>query len=564
MKAHQLPLIITGRRAKHNFRSVRLQNPLLKPHFKLPFRPLLGVWVLCLLGLLFGALGIALFQPGKAYSRQELTFSVAGGQRQIQASVFRPAQTGKRALPGVVLVHGVLVQREYMAFFARILARQGRVVLSFDLGGYGESDPRPESESDNLEETLAAIGQLRQLPGVDNNRIALAGHSMGGTAVLQALEADSRLQGGVVLGMEPEAVQTLPCNVWFGLGQYEAFHPPAQLRAKLPSLQSGCERKLFVSPLSSHQTEMRDPLLLNAASEWLALQFQELHTPAAIWHEFALGLATEVYAWAWCGLALCLFWQRRHSWSELILLSGSLGGFLLAGQLHWLPPSQAALLCLGSLLLLSLRTHLQADQANAWRQTAVLAACFWLAHESVSLLHALPLLLQTPAGAVWLPFFLFQEGRVLPQTALEMFQSQLFERYAQSLEPAWPLAFLLASEWLKPGGLVGLILQSGPWLTRRMSASSASFVSWPRPAKFSLRTVGLLVGLSACLGIILWQRAASGFLHAGALRMVWQHGCLRLVPTLLLALGLFWLSLQKSQQKMGTRPRQDSNLRPTI
>lgn len=564
MKAHQLPLIITGRRAKHNFRSVRLQNPLLKPHFKLPFRPLLGVWVLCLLGLLFGALGIALFQPGKAYSRQELTFSVAGGQRQIQASVFRPAQTGKRALPGVVLVHGVLVQREYMAFFARILARQGRVVLSFDLGGYGESDPRPESESDNLEETLAAIGQLRQLPGVDNNRIALAGHSMGGTAVLQALEADSRLQGGVVLGMEPEASGPVPCKIWFGLGQYEAFHPPAQLRAKLPSLQSGCERKLFVSPLSSHQTEMRDPLLLNAASEWLALQFQELHTPAAIWHEFALGLATEVYAWAWCGLALCLFWQRRHSWSELILLSGSLGGFLLAGQLHWLPPSQAALLCLGSLLLLSLRTHLQADQANAWRQTAVLAACFWLAHESVSLLHALPLLLQTPAGAVWLPFFLFQEGRVLPQTALEMFQSQLFERYAQSLEPAWPLAFLLASEWLKPGGLVGLILQSGPWLTRRMSASSASFVSWPRPAKFSLRTVGLLVGLSACLGIILWQRAASGFLHAGALRMVWQHGCLRLVPTLLLALGLFWLSLQKSQQKMGTRPRQDSNLRPTI
>ncbi len=564
MKAHQLPLIITGRRAKHNFRSVRLQNPLLKPHFKLPFRPLLGVWVLCLLGLLFGALGIALFQPGKAYSRQELTFSVAGGQRQIQASVFRPAQTGKRALPGVVLVHGVLVQREYMAFFARILARQGRVVLSFDLGGYGESDPRPESESDNLEETLAAIGQLRQLPGVDNNRIALAGHSMGGTAVLQALEADSRLQGGVVLGMEPEASGPVPCKIWFGLGQYEAFHPPAQLRAKLPSLQSGCERKLFVSPLSSHQTEMRDPLLLNAASEWLALQFQELHTPAAIWHEFALGLATEVYAWAWCGLALCLFWQRRHSWSELILLSGSLGGFLLAGQLHWLPPSQAALLCLGSLLLLSLRTHLQADQANAWRQTAVLAACFWLAHESVSLLHALPLLLQTPAGAVWLPFFLFQEGRVLPQTALEMFQSQLFERYAQSLEPAWPLAFLLASEWLKPGGLVGLILQSGPWLTRRMSASSASFVSWPRPAKFSLRTVGLLVGLSACLGIILWQRAASGFLHAGALRMVWQHGCLRLVPTLLLALGLFWLYLQKSQQKMGTRPRQDSNLRPTI
>lgn len=562
MKAHQLPLIITGRRAKHKFRSVCLQNPLLRPPFKLPFRPLLGVWVICLLGLLLGALGIALFQPGKAYSRQELTISVAGGQRQIQASVFRPAQTGQRALPGVVLVHGVLVQREYMAFFARVLARQGRVVLIFDLGGYGESDSRPESESDNLDETLAAIGQLRQLPGVDNNRIALAGHSMGGTAVLQALAADSRLQGGVVLGMEPEAAQTLPCNVWFGLGQYEAFHPAAQLKAKLPSLQPRCERKLFVSPLSSHQTEMRDPLLLNAASEWLAEQWQDLHTPDAVWHEFALSLATEIYAWAWFGLALCLFWQQRHSWSELILLSGSIGGFLLAGQLHWLPPFQAALLCLGGLLLLSLRTHLQADQVDAWRQTCVLVACFWLAHEAVSLLHALPLLLQAPEGVLWLPFFLFQEGRVLPQTALEMFQSQLFERYTQSLEPAWPVALLLALEWLKPGGLVGLILQSGPWLNRRLSATSAPFA--PVPAKLTLRTVGLLVGLSACLGAILWQRAASGFLHAGALRMVWQHGCLRLVPTLLLALGLFWLYLQKSRQKTGTRPRQDSNLRPTI
>ena len=143
-----------------------------------------------------------------------------------------------------------------------------------------------------------------------------------------------------------------------------------------------------------------------------------------------------------------------------------------------------------------------------------------------------------------------------------MFQSQLFERYTQSLEPAWPVALLLALEWLKPGGLVGLILQSGPWLTRRMGVTSAPFS--PAPAKLTLRTVGLLVGLSACLGAILWQRAASGFLHAGALRMVWQHGCLRLVPTLLLALGLFWLYLQKNRQKTGTRPRQDSNLRPTI
>ncbi|MGE3724408.1 MAG: alpha/beta hydrolase [Candidatus Sericytochromatia bacterium] len=457
-------------------------------------------------------------------------------------------------------MHGVLVDREYMAFFARVLARQGRVALIFDLGGYGESDPRPESESDNLEETLAAIGQLRQLPGVDNNRIALAGHSMGGTAVLQALDADSGLKGGVVLGMEPEATGPVPCKIWFGLGQYEAFHPPGQLRAKLPPPQRGCKVPLFVSPISSHQTEMRDPLLLNAASLWLAEQLHDRHVPAAVWQEFALSLATEAYVWAWGGLVLVLFWQWRHSWGELIFLSGAVGGLLLAGQLHWLPPSQAALLCLGGVFLLSLRTHLQASQAEAWSRTLALLACFWLAHESVTLIHALPLLIQAPAKGLWLPFFLFQEVRVLPQTAVTMLQSLFFERYTQSLEPAWPMAVILALEWLKPGWLMGLSLESGPWLTRRLNAPFE-----PTPQRWgSLRAGGLLVGLSVFLGVILWQRSASGYLHAGALHMLWQHGCLRVLPTILLALGLFWLYLQKQEQKTGTRPRQDSNLRPTI
>lgn len=527
---------------------------------KLQFRPLFWLWVFCLGGLVLGTLGIALWQPGKAYSRQELNFSVAEGQRQIQASVFWPAQHAKAALPGVVLVHGVMVHREYMAFFARVLARQGWVVLTFDLGGYGESDFRPESEGDNLDETLAAIGQLRQLPGVDNNRIALAGHSMGGTTVLQALAADPRLLGGVVLGMKPAEHQPVPCRVWFGLGQYEAFHPPAQLRAQWPPAQAGCERRLFVSAAASHQTEMRDPVLLNAASAWLAEKKAETavpHLPTAVWQEYGLSLASDLYAWAWAGLVLGLFWQWRHSWGELILLSGGLGGLLLAGQFKLLPPGQAALLCLGVLFLLSLRTHLQSERAFQWQQTLILTLCFWLSHEAITLLHAGMALLQSPAEAVWIPFFLFQEWRVLPQTLVDMLQSLFFHRYTQSLEPAWPVAVVLALEWIKPGWLAGLALQAGPWLGQRL-------LKPPTHTRLSLRALGLLLALSAGLGFLLWQRATSGFLHAGALRMVWQHGILRLLPTLLLALGVFWFWLHTNTQKTGTRPRQDSNLRPTI
>lgn len=522
------------------------------------FRPFSRLWLLCLLGGLLGILGIAFWQPGKAYSRQELSFSVAEGRRQIQASVFRPSQVPQGALPGVVLVHGVLVQREYMAFWARSLARQGVVTLIFDLGGYGESDPRPESESDNLQETLAAIGQLRQLPGVDNDRIAVVGHSMGGTAVLQALAADSRLRGGLVVGMQPESGQMLPCRVWLGLGQYEAFHPPAQIRAQWPAEQRGCERRLFVSPVASHQTEMRDPLLVMAASSWLSQQFETAAAPNAVWSEVGLSLASELYGLAWLGLALLLLWNLSQSWGALILLSASLGGLLVAGQLRWLPPAQAALLCVGTLAVITLRSHLHDRQSLSWSQTLALAACLWLGHQGVALVHALPALLQNPVGWLWLPFFLVQELRVLPQTGVEMLQGLFFLRYSQTLEPAWPVGALLALEWMLPGRLAGYVLQSGPWLSARLNQPLQQ-----RPSS-GLRALAVLLGLSGVLGLMLWQRAESGFLHAGALNLFWQHGILRLLPMLLLALGLYRLYLQKWGQKMITRPRQDSNLRPTI
>jgi dienelactone hydrolase len=510
--------------------------------------------ICCLFGILIGSLGIARLQAGKQIIRQEINFSVAAGQREIRASVFRPLKSSQKLMPGVVLVHGVLVNREYMTFFAQGLARQGLAVLSLDLGGYGESDPRPESESENLAETLEAINQLRQLPGVDNNRIALAGHSMGGTTVLQALSNDPTLRGGVVLGMEPESSQQIPCRVWFGLGLYDAFHPPDALRAKLPTLpQPNCEQILFVSPAASHQSEMRDPHLLTAASQFLAKQLDHQGRAAqAIYSEFWLSLASELYALAWISLAVFLLWRNQHGWGELIGISLVLGGLLLAGQMHWLPPLQMAPLSLLTLLLISLRKHLHSSDSAKWKMTLGLLVSFWLAHETVTLSHALGSWWQKPTQILWLPLFLVQEIRVLPQTGLQMGQALLFETYTQNLQPAWPLIALVILEVVKPGWAAGCLLNFSPALAQRLNHSDSQ-----APPKHLIWVFLALLGL---LGVLLWQRAESGFLHAGALRMLWQHGVLHLLPTLVLALLLFRLAAQK----MGTCPRDDSNVRPTI
>lgn len=97
--------------------------------------------------------------------------------------------------PGIVLTHGYLNNREMQLPFAIELARRGFVVLAVDREGHGNYN-----NVDNANAMMAFKGYyesaryLYNLDFVDQTRIGMSGHSMGGVATASALLTDMSKQ----------------------------------------------------------------------------------------------------------------------------------------------------------------------------------------------------------------------------------------------------------------------------------------------------------------------------------------------------------------------------------
>jgi hypothetical protein len=88
------------------------------------------------------------------------------------------------------------VQEGTLRQAAEDFARAGLVAFSFDYRNFGESGGEPRQAVDirgQLEDWHAAIATARALPGVDPERIALWGSSLGGGHVLAVAGSDHRI-----------------------------------------------------------------------------------------------------------------------------------------------------------------------------------------------------------------------------------------------------------------------------------------------------------------------------------------------------------------------------------
>ena len=156
------------------------------------------------------------------------TVTVKSGSLELRALIWRPSGSGP--FPAVVFSHGSASstdppQPADAAILGDVFARQGYVFLflfrqglglsagqgtangdlmrrAFDAGGQ-EGRNRLQMEllnGEELNEVSAALGLLRRRPEVDVKRIAVAGHSFGGSLSLVLAAKDPDIRAGVIFG----------------------------------------------------------------------------------------------------------------------------------------------------------------------------------------------------------------------------------------------------------------------------------------------------------------------------------------------------------------------------
>jgi len=128
----------------------------------------------------------------------------------IAGTLSRPTASTEARQPAVVLVGGSgPTDRDEMMYgvpvlgqIANALAEAGFIVLRYDKRGIGQSGGRAEAASlaDFAEDVRAAVKWLSDRKDVDSKRLAVAGHSEGGTVALIAAAKEKRIAAVVVLG----------------------------------------------------------------------------------------------------------------------------------------------------------------------------------------------------------------------------------------------------------------------------------------------------------------------------------------------------------------------------
>jgi alpha-beta hydrolase superfamily lysophospholipase len=130
-------------------------------------------------------------------NREEIEFE-SGGER--CAAWLYPAAGDAARAPVVVMAHGLSgTRRDGLGPFAERFAAAGFAALVFDHRGFGDSGGEPDlfHPGRQLADWRAAIAHARSLPGVDPERVATFGSSMGGGNALAAAADDPRVAAAI-------------------------------------------------------------------------------------------------------------------------------------------------------------------------------------------------------------------------------------------------------------------------------------------------------------------------------------------------------------------------------
>jgi alpha-beta hydrolase superfamily lysophospholipase len=142
-------------------------------------------------------IGVASDTSRESFSKVSVRFD--SGDSECAGWLYRPDRP--RAAPLVVMGPGLAAERTFgYPSLAEGLAERGVATLLFDYRRFGDSEGDPRgvvSIPEQLEDWTAAIERAARLDGVDADRLALWGHSLGGGHALR-VAAESRRVDAVI------------------------------------------------------------------------------------------------------------------------------------------------------------------------------------------------------------------------------------------------------------------------------------------------------------------------------------------------------------------------------
>jgi uncharacterized protein len=130
---------------------------------------------------------------GEKIERTMVSFDSGGVE--LVGYLHRPAGVSGN-IPGVVMGHGFSGTQDRLFYNAGRFAEAGFATLTFDYRSFGESGGEPRqlvNVTEQLEDWRVAIRFARGLEGVDAERIALWGSSLGGGHVVTVAAEDPRV-----------------------------------------------------------------------------------------------------------------------------------------------------------------------------------------------------------------------------------------------------------------------------------------------------------------------------------------------------------------------------------
>jgi pimeloyl-ACP methyl ester carboxylesterase len=145
----------------------------------------------------------------KSAEIRELPIVFGSHGLQLKGKILLPQQaSANEPVPGAVLCHGFGAAYRVMEPAARIMAAQGIASLIFDFRGHGASEGAVDGKM--AEDIVDAWNVLCQLPEVDDQRMGIAGHSLGAMSAIIAAEKVDKPRALVALACPPEIDSPLP------------------------------------------------------------------------------------------------------------------------------------------------------------------------------------------------------------------------------------------------------------------------------------------------------------------------------------------------------------------